>query len=1167
MKLKKISVSGFKSFVDSTEVSFNTQIAGVVGPNGCGKSNVIDAVRWVMGESSAKMLRGDSMDDVIFNGSSARKPVGRASVELIFDNSLGRIKSHYKQFAEIAIKRILNRDGVSEYRINDKRVRRKDVLDLFRGTGLGPRSYSIIEQGMVSRIVEAKPEELRAYVEEAAGITKYKDRRRETENRIRHTRENIERSEDIRSELLAQLRRLKRQAQAAERYKKLQGKRRAKMALLYRLRYDGYSEAITAEQNRLDEASNSLEKQLSEQRSIEADIERKRSEHDEAQDKLGTIQASFYQAGADISKLEQQIEHIKVTREEDATALAEVNEALTELDTQTRADEEALVSYQKQLTDLQPGLASSERELSEAVNTYEQAREDFNAWQNQFNQQRQQRESRANQKQLQLSIIDQINRQQHRAKTRHEQLSEEEARLQAELEQSGATPLTEALKSHQANFDQLQVQIDKAEQTLREHSQAGSSLQNQLNEQRSLSQTTDSRIQSLREFQAAALDSGHQEYRDWLSQAGLANSTQLAPSIKIEKGWERAADVILAPYLQGLIDQNGQHPFWLKNAEHAVTLISSDRIRTAPRDIGLQALSALIESSQVSLDTLLAGVYVAEDAATAQSKRLALVHGERIVTKEGVVYGANWVSHSGAAASNTGYLVREEEMQSLSARKAEIEQTIERIEQDLFKATEAQQQTGEKLKSLRSEQEGLRGKITDSQREIARVNTAQEYTQSRLSSIQQELDEISSHGHEEQKRLDEARQTLESVEAVLQKSEIDHATIAEREQEVKSAVEKSNLSYREKQDHLQGQRLEQTRLETSIGSLENALERMRQQIAQYKARKENLLSKSQNGAVPLDGLAEALDAKLAEHKEIETRLLAARDEISGIDNSLREQQSALSQCIQAVNEARELLSRIKMERQARQVRQQSLLEEASRDGCDVAEVELPEAPQSIESVEQELETIQRKITGIGAVNLVAIDEYESQSERAEYLERQHKDLEDALTTLEKVIRKIDKETRQRFEETYTQLEKSFSSYFPKLFGGGRASLNLTSDDWLTTGVTVIAQPPGKRNSTIHLLSGGEKALTAVSLLFALFELNPAPFCMMDEVDAPLDDANVDRFCDTLKSLSEHAQIIVITHNKITMQAASSLIGVTMNEPGVSRVVSVDVDQALEMVDA
>ncbi len=1166
MKLKKITVSGFKSFVDQTHVTFNAQIMGVVGPNGCGKSNVIDAVRWVMGESSARMLRGDSMTDVIFNGSSSRKPVGRASVELYFDNRLGRIKSHYKQFAEIAIKRILNRDGKSEYRINDKRVRRKDVLDLFRGTGLGPRSYSIIEQGMVSRIVEAKPEELRAYVEEAAGISRYKERRRETETRIRQTRENIERSEDIRSELLAQLRRLKRQSQAAERYKKLQARRRETQALHYRLHFDAYTEQIRGHKTELEQSSNQLEKALSVQRELEATIEQKRSKQGEEQDKLTDIQAEFYKAGADISRIEQKIEHIQLTSAQDAKALADVNQALQGVTAQLNSDQGQLEQAQQALKTLLPELEQLKSNAHDAQQAYEKARHAYREWQNEYGRHSQQQQSRANQKQLQLSIIEQISRQQGRAAGRRQQLDDEQSKLKAELSDSGIEPLLEDLKSRQSCSDELQMQIDKTQLKVRASAEQVVSLKNRLNEANAMAGSRRERIQSLQEFQAAAMSSRHRDYKHWLDQNQLSEQPRLAQLIKIDKGWERAADRILTAYLDAMIDDSGQHDFWLKPAEHAVTLISVDQQSEASRAFSLPTLASCMQAEQIDIASLSAGVYVAEDAAEAQQHRLSLRSGERIVTRDGVVYGANWVSHVGLAAANTGYLVREEEIQSLSVQLTEAEAEIEVLAGNISAAQQAEADARTELRDSQQQQQLASREIADTQRKVAQIKTAQEYTQSRLHAIETELNEIQSHGVEEQARLDEAEQTLQLTEQELISTEQARQQLLQQERPIKEAVEQCNLSYREQQNAVQAQRLDQTRLETSIASLEGSLQRMQLQQTQHQQRKQRLLESSDGSAAPLESLETALQQRLDQHSGIETRLTASRTLLSDLENQLRELQSGLSSGVEKVNQARATQEKLRMSLQDRQIRQQTLAEEAARDGCDIDSVERPDPCPDIQACEQLLADLSRKIEKIGAVNLVAIEEFETQSERAEYLEKQHQDLQKALDTLEKVIHKIDRETRVRFEETYTLLNKNFSAYFPKLFGGGRASLNLTSDDWLSTGITVMAQPPGKRNSTIHLLSGGEKALTAVSLLFGLFELNPAPFCIMDEVDAPLDDANVERFCDTLKSFSKYTQIIVITHNKITMQAASGLIGVTMQEPGVSRVVTVDIEQALELVD-
>jgi len=1166
MKLKKIAVSGFKSFVDPTQVSFNAQIMGVVGPNGCGKSNVIDAVRWVMGESSAKMLRGDSMTDVIFNGSSSRKPVGRASVELFFDNRLGRIKSHYKQFAEIAIKRTLNRDGKSEYRINDKKVRRKDVLDLFRGTGLGPRSYSIIEQGMVSRIVEARPEELRGYVEEAAGISRYKERRRETEVRIRQTRENVERSEDIRNELLAQLRRLKRQSQAAERFKKLQVQRRQIQTLRYYLLYARYGDEIKTQQSQLDQSHMQLDQALATQRELEALIEQTRSKHGDKQQQLNDIQAEFYKAGADISRLEQKIEHIQLTSAQDAKTLADINDALNNVNRQIDADREQSAQAQQQLDTLLPKLERLKNDAQDAQQAYEKARHAHREWQAQFTRHNQQQQTKANQKQLQLSIIDQISRQQGRSQDRRQQLDDEQSRLQAEISSSGIAPLLEALKGQQASFDELQVQIDTANTAIRASAEQVITLKNQLNELNAMAGSHRARIQSLQEFQAAAMSSRHQDYGQWLQDYQLDKLPRLASLIKIKKGWERAADRILAPYLDAVIDPSGQHAFWLKPSEHAITLVSVDRQAPDVEAFALPTLAECIAASEIDITGLVAGVYRADDAEQAQQHRTALRSGERIVTQDGAVYGANWVSHVGAAAANTGYLVREEEISALNQALAEIEQQTEGLAGQISAARLAEADARQRLKRHQDTQQQTGREVADAQRKIAQLKTAQAYSQSRLNAIETELSEIQSHGIEEQARLSQAEQSLEAAEQALISTEQTHQELIQQERSIKEAVEKSQLIYREQQNAVQSLRLDQTRLETSLGSLKSSLQRMMQQQAQLNHNKQQLLERGGSEAAPLDALKNDLQQGLDQHAQIESRLTVARSRLGELDHALRQHQSALAKEGEAVNQARAAQEKNKLLLQDRQIRQQSLVEEASREACDIDALELPEPCPSIDHCEQQLGELERKINTIGAVNLVAIEEYETQSERAAYLQSQHQDLLKALATLEKVIHKIDRETRVRFEETYTLLNKNFSAYFPKLFGGGRASLNLTSDDWLNTGITVMAQPPGKRNSTIHLLSGGEKALTAVSLLFGLFELNPAPFCIMDEVDAPLDDANVDRFCDTLKSFSKYTQIIVITHNKITMQATSGLIGVTMQEPGVSRVVTVDIEQALELVD-
>ncbi len=1167
MRLKNITVSGFKSFVDVTKVSFSGELVGVVGPNGCGKSNVIDAVRWVMGESSAKMLRGDSMDDVIFNGSSTRKPVGRCSVELLFDNSLGRVKSVYKDFAEIAIRRVLNREGRSEYRINNKKVRRKDVVDLFRGTGLGPRSYSIIEQGMVSRIVEAKPEDLRTYVEEAAGISKYKDRRRETETRIRQTRENIERSEDIRSELLAQLRRLKRQAQAAERFKKLQAQKREQMAVFFKLREQQIAEQINQDQKKLDLASNEFEKKIASQRELESKIEAARAGQGQAQDDANKIQTEFYETGAAVSGLEQQIEHIKNARIQRIAELADTDDSIVNTGEQLKSDQDRTQQLQHEANDITPNIEAENTQLIASRETFTAAQRELYEWQSQLSEQTTQLQTVQSNKQIQLSLISQLIEQQNRAHGRIEQLQGEQSNLGGKLESADVKTVKLAFSAQEDRLQEIDQQIVELKKQLDTQGINVQQTQSQLADQRALSQTYHSRLTSLREFQQASLHHADSQYQQWLVSQGLEGESVLANHVTVASGWQHAADRVLSPYFQAVMDLNEQHQIWNQMPEQAITLFSAKSTEpTKGRNFGLLRLQDFIHANNVSIDSLLSGCYAANSLEQAQAHRDKLKGNEVIVCQSGTMYGSNWVSHASESAMNTGYLVREEEIASLELQLEQANTGVETAAAQLLSFQGAQGELETQLSELRRQQQEQGQVLSNQRNELTKLDSEHVHTQQRLSNIQTELHQIGLHQDEEQQKLNQAKSDSELADQQIKQASNIKIELDKGGELLRQKLAKEEDSHRAIQSKLHESNLLKTRIETEINSVNTGLQRLQTQLAQLHARKTNIQEKLNAGSEPVDDFETKLQARLGERQKIEARLIAARESMTGHDNGLRELQGQLGQCIQEVNQSREAVEQVKLTHQGKQVRKESLVEEASREGYDTREVELDEDSLSIEECEQLIANLDRKIGMVGAVNLVAIEEYETQSERADYLEKQHKDLEQALATLEQVIRKIDKETRTRFEETYTALETLFSSYFPKLFGGGRASLTLTSEDWLTTGITVVAQPPGKRNSTIQLLSGGEKALTAVALLFALFELNPAPFCMMDEVDAPLDDANVDRFCDTLKTLCQRAQIIVITHNKITMQVANSLIGVTMNEPGVSRVVSVDVDQALKMVD-
>ncbi len=1167
MYLKKINVYGFKSFVDSTEVSFKGDIVGVVGPNGCGKSNVIDAVRWVMGESSAKMLRGASMDDVIFNGSSTRKAVGKASVELLFDNSLGRIKSAYAEFAEIAIRRTLSRDGQSIYLINDKKVRRKDVVDLFRGTGLGPRSYSIIEQGMVSRIVEARPEDLRAFVEEAAGISRYKDKRRETEIRIKNTRENLERVEDIRGELLKQVARLKRQAQSARRYRTLQSERRDTTGQLYALRYHELQTLEQEDIERLKEAKLNLEKTLSKQRHFEADIEAERAQHTDLQSHLNQTQGQFYQAGAEVAKLEQEIDHIKRSQKRLTQERDELTAAVNKVEAEVNTDQLRLTDTEAEILALEPAIKRAEIELTEVQATMQQASKKRNQWQDEWNQFSQSLQRPIHEKQVQQSLIDQLARQEGRSSQSHRQMT-------LELDTISQALTTERDQVSEANVSSKAQAVAAADSAINDYEQKLAGLRDELrnvqsdvSDQRSIQQTASARLNSLREFQQAELGDDKQEAQ--LQSMGLSNHLKLAQRIVVEKGWQRAADRILAPFLNAITGVDPLHAVWQSDDDDQTLTAFSDEALTPNNDSSHDwpKLADFVTSESAYLTSLLGGVFVAETLADALSMRQSLYNGDKVVTQTGTIIGRNWISHANQASLNTGFLVRAEEIQALQtqldaaattlaplqARQPAIEEELRATEQELGRSRQSRRELGLELSRLDSE--------------LARQNTTRENQQLRKQVLEQELKELVALIEEEQSRKVSAQLALAQASAEAGELNEIQQELTERGDAVKSTARESETRLSSKQTAMHQLALSKARLETAVDSLRKGLERLAEQQLSLQARSAQIDESKQSTTKPLSQLNQQLQLAIETRQTVEGQLAKVRDTIASHEDALRDMQQVLSRRVQAVATAREQQEREKMGLNSVEVRQQTMVEEIAKEGYKLKRLmKKADFSTPLHECEAQLEKLNRKIGNIGPVNLVAIEEYETESERANYLEQQHADLTKALETLEAVINKMDKETKKRFRQTFKALNKGFSNFFPKLFGGGRASLELTTDDWLTTGIAVTAQPPGKRNSTIYLLSGGEKALTAVALLFGLFELNPAPFCMLDEVDAPLDDANVDRFCQTLNTLSEYSQMIVITHNKITMQAAQSLIGVTMNEPGVSRVVSVSVDDAMKMVD-
>lgn len=1165
MRLKKLTVSGFKSFVDPTDIRLPGNLVGVVGPNGCGKSNVIDAVRWVMGEGSAKVLRGDNMADVIFNGSASRKPVGKASVELVFDNAEGKAGGNYAKFAEISVKRTLSRDGESSYFVNAIKSRRKDVLDLFRGTGLGSRSYSIIEQGMVSRIVEARPDELRAFVEEAAGTSRYKDRRRETEIRIRHTRENLERVEDIRNELDKQLRRLQRQSSAARRYKVLKDEERQVNGQLQIMRLQQL-DADLEEQNRVSaRLENALEAAIARQRETEAELEQLRRHQGERRDANEKTQQDYYSLGSEIRSVEERIAHMRETRQRQGEEIARLRQGRGERQQELEASRQREQEMDTAIADVRPELEALNSTVEAAEKAQREAEEVLASWQQSWEAFNQAAQAPVRQQEVQTSRISQL--EQHLAQTtaRRNRLREELENLRRHASDTDIQALREKVRSHDETLEARELSFQQHESQLQSIRDDLSACREELGEHRIRQQEATARLTSLQEIQAAAIGGDDERVGHWLSQRFGGNSPRLARKIRVDEGWQRAADRILNGFLGAVCIRSGDTSALADRPEGALSVLLDRRVKPLPAHQQAERLIDKVSADGVDLTSLLADIYIADNLEDALEMQGNLFGRDCVVTRDGVLVGANWISFASESQLETGVLVREEEIKQLDTRLAAFAIEITNGESRIGRLETARGEVEIELQQHRSDLNRLRAEKTALHNQLGREEARQVEAGQRSEQMVRDLGELEAQIDQDHEQIEEARSLLDQARNETGNLDSRREELLSRREALQQEVSRCRAEVVRLREQRHHKMLELQRIESAREALSEQIRRLEKQISSDDERLEQVSASVAGGETPEEELKGHLEDLLRKRVEAESRFQAAQNETADIDNRLTGLEERRKQNEAGVASEREALESQRLLRQEVVVRRNTQEQEvaAMEIEREALMAELPESA-SVAEWQQSLEEIRRKVDRIGPVNLVAIEEFEEESQRKEYLDKQHSDLTEALETLESVIRKIDRETRSRFRETFDRLNEGFNDFFPQLFGGGRAELQLTSDDLLTTGVSVMARPPGKRNSTIHLLSGGEKALTAVALLFSLFRLNPAPFCMLDEVDAPLDDANVDRYCNTLRKLCEVSQIVVITHNKITMEAADILVGVTMAEPGVSRLVTVDINEAVEM---
>jgi chromosome segregation protein len=1130
LRLTHLKLAGFKSFVDPTTLHLHGQRVGVVGPNGCGKSNVMESVRWVLGESSAKELRGDSMDAVIFNGSANRKPISRASVELVFDNSLGHAAGAWSQYAEIAVKRVIERDKGSSYFINNTAVRRRDVADLFLGTGLGGRAYAIIGQNTISRIVEAKPEELRVFLEEAAGISKYKERRRETELRLRDTRENLTRVEDIRIEMDKQITRLESQAVVTEQYHQLQKTLKHTLGQLWLLRKRDASTAWEKTQRAVEKLVNDLEGQMASLRKTESLLESLRQQHYASTEAVQLAQTQYYETNADVSNLETQVKHTQEARDRLNLQLEQTVEQTLKSDNLQSDIEAQLEQLMAEAKDAEAQVLKSTEALSLFQAAFPEAERAYVASQK-AHAEAQRTLSEAEQNiRLESTNIEHLNRSVAETSQRLERLMAEQASLSLPNEEELKDKQNQ-LAAFQAESEKLNLDLVKLKAIELSQVEALKSLrEQQLAQERSLAQI-DAQIASLNKIQQSL---GHEVKLDaWLSNNHLNGSPRIWQQVEIKKGWEVALEAVLGSRLNALInatvgkltpDERPPSALVIAEAVEASTSPSSKQSWAAMRSV------VEVRDNRVAglLDAWLDGVYLLEAGENPDGARQKLKSHECLVNAKGDVYSRHSLSIYAAQSAMHGVLERQRELDLLNKQQPEFQAKIiagldalslheQALQQTRFENTEQQQalsQLEQRLVSLKNEQKTKQSTLTSTSGSLAELQTRREQTFSA-----RQRAELA---------LNQSRNDLQNAEKLVQEKIFNNKLISNNINELNSKI--------------------------------NSLADEKLALANKKKEAEALLD-----AAKMEGLKANLETAINLKQVREAALAAARDAMAGAENELQANERNRMQNEQVLHPLRDKLEQARLQEQQARLHFEQCQTELLNVGIEEAALAHKLSfSAKISDFEARVQRFAGEVEGLGPVNLAAIQELNSERERKTYLDSQAADLEEAINTLEDAIRRIDKETRTRLQHTFDEANRHFSELFRDLFAGGQARLELLGDEILDTGMQVFAQPPGKKNSTIHLLSGGEKALTALALVFALFKLNPAPFCLMDEVDAPLDDSNTDRFCAMVKKMSERTQFLFVSHNKITMEMAQQLVGVTMQESGVSRVVEVDMEVAMQM---
>lgn len=1180
MRLKQIKLAGFKSFVDPTIFSLEPQLIGIVGPNGCGKSNIIDAVRWVLGESSAKDLRGESMLDVIFNGSNARKPVGRAAVELLFDNSEGKLSREYANFTEIAIRREMDRERQSEYYLNDKKCRKRDITDLFAGTGLLQNGYAIISQGTVSQIIESKPEDLRLFIEEAADISIYKKRRHETELRMSHTEENLLRLQDLEQEQERLMNKLEKQAAAATKYQEYnQQKHQIELEIII-IKAKKFNNELDRYNQDLAELSLQLEQLITQKTKIGSDLEQQKFLQIEQTELVAANNQQYYQITTEISKLEQILQHkqeqgLKLQQELDSGL-----QELTRIRVEYTKEQQLVKDLTSQLEVIAQTYANSANNKEVAEKIYLTAQTELHQTQdlgNQVQLKLQHENHLANQYRNSLEQIENLSKELtfRIEKLQQEKIGYDQQGLAREiliLEQDLATAKQE-LNTKQLALNVVGEQIEPQKKLIKNLLSKKNLLQTDLYE-------LQGSIGSLQALQNAALECNDFK-NNWLNNYNIKQDGLFFDNLRIEDGWEVAVAVVLNQYLDGILlnDKIENFPINILEAvkDFRVTLIESkensqdyDQFSQQPNSKGLVSIASKVATNY--LNVWLKHVYVAENLNAALANRTNLLPYEYLVTKNGELVGADWLIID-KIDNKQKILLRNKQLKNLQQQFKQVELDLATVNSQL---TEAEQQLG----ILEQQQKELGLPIVQQEEIIRKLIAKLSAKQSQLHTIEHRIDKIELEVKEYQEKIllligktNDLRANLAgSIEQIAVLTQ-EFNDLSSKKLELQTNVAPLLAEHQAAIKTFHEGILQQQQLSIKLQNAQDTVEKLANQIQYLSNYQDKLKLEFKDYQLALPPLQAQLQSLLEHQVSRENSLSNSQDELNLILNNINILEKQLGDLTKTIDQLKEQLNQTKLNQQASTIHLNELISLAKHNNeVNLSELLADSICTNIENstnlpeLQAKLDNLNKNIQKLGAVNLAAVEELHLESERYHCLKSQLQDLTKALDTLKDAIAKIDIETTKKFKNTFEQINHNFQKLFPQLFGGGSAYLSLSAQDLLESGVCVLAQPPGKKNSSIYLLSGGEKALTAVALIFAIFQLNPAPFCILDEVDAPLDDANVIRFSELIRSMSAKVQFMFITHNKITMKIANQLIGVTMKEPGVSRLVSVNMDEAVALID-